>query len=119
MKNEYNEADFAKGIKNPYFDKLNRKHKVEIGDKTYEVPIRHEVYNVFEDIAKQNGVTPEMIMQHCLMDYAAELSKAAIDVIDETSQSSTISATDKSMMKLLALISKMGIDTVRYIANEE
>ena len=118
MKNEYNEADFAKGVKNRYFDKLNRKGTVEIDGKTYEVPIRRDVYNVFEDIARQNGVTPEMIMQHCLMDYAAELSKAAIDVIDETAQSATISATDKSMVKLLSLIAKMGIDTVNYVAKD-
>jgi len=118
MKSEYSEADFAKGVKNPYFEKRNTKGKVTIGDKTYEVPIRRDVYGVFEDIASQNGVTPEIIMQHCLMDYAAELGKAAIDVIDEVAQSSTIAASEKSMMKLLSLISKMGIDTVNYIAKE-
>ena len=109
MKNEYTEADFAKGKKNPYFEKLNKKT---------EVAIRRDVYSVFEDIANQNGVTPELIMQHCLMDYAAELSKAAIDVVNETAQSSTISADDKSMMKLLSLIAKMGIDTINYVAKE-
>ena len=109
MKNEYSEADFAKGVKNPYFDKLNRKA---------EVAIRHDVYSVFEDIAKQNGVTAEVIMQHCLMDYASELGKAAIDVINETAQSSIISASEKDMMKLLSLISKMGIDTINYVAKD-
>jgi len=109
MKSEYNEADFAKGVRNPYFNKLNKKA---------EVAIRHDVYGVFEDIAKQNGVTPEIIMQHCLMDYAAELGKAAIDVINETAQNTTIAASDKDMMKLLSLIAKMGIDTVNYVANE-
>jgi len=118
MKSEYTEADFAKGVKNPYFNKLNRKVEVMLGDKSYEVPIRRNVYDVFEDIAKQNGVAPEKIMQHCLMDYAAELGKAAIDVVSETAQSSTISADDKSMMKLLSLIAKMGIDTVNYVAQE-
>jgi len=107
MKKEYTEADFARGVKNPYFDKLNKKT---------EVAIRHDAYNVFAEIAEQNGVTPEMIMQHCLMDYAAELGKTAIDVISETAQSSAISADDKSMMKLLSLIAKMGIDTVNYVA---
>jgi len=107
MKEQYTDADFARRVKNPYFDKLNRK---------IEVAIRHDAYNVFAEIAKQNGVTPEMIMQHCLMDYAAELGKTAIDVIDELSQSSTISANDKNMMKLLSLIAKMGIDTVNYVA---
>ena len=109
MKAEYSEADFAKGVKNPYFNKLNRKA---------EVAIRHDVYGVFEDIAKQNGVTPETIMQHCLMDYAAELGKVAIDVINETAQTSTIDASDKSMMKLLSLLAKMGIDTVNYVAKD-
>ena len=109
MKNEYNEADFAAGVKNPYFEKLNRKA---------EVAIRHEVYSVFEDIAKQNGMTPEQIMQNCLIDYAAELSKAAIDVVNKSAQSSTISTDEKSMMKLLSLIAKMGIDTVNYVAKE-
>lgn len=107
MKREYTSEDFAKGVKNPYFDKLNKKT---------EVAIRHDAYNVFAEIAEQNGVTAEKIMQHCLMDYAAELSKSAIDVINETAQGSTISADDKSMMKLLSLIAKMGIDTVNYVA---
>jgi len=109
MKNEYSATDFAKGVKNPYFEKLNRKA---------EVAIRHDIYNVFEDIARQNGVTPETIMQHCLMNYASELGKAAIDVVDEAAQGSTISASEKSMMKLLSLIAKMGIDTINYVAQE-
>ena len=118
MKNEYTEADFAKSVKNPYFEKLNRKGDVSYMGKNYKVPIKHEVYNVFEEIAKQNGVTPEMIMQHCLMDYAADLGKAAVDVINKSTQTSTISADDKSMMELLSLIAKMGIDTVNYVAKE-
>ncbi|MCL1883506.1 MAG: hypothetical protein FWF81_07130 [Defluviitaleaceae bacterium] len=109
MKNEYSEADFAKGVKNPYFGRLNRKA---------EVAIRHDVYDVFKDIAQQNGVTPEAIMQHCLMDYAAELSKTAIEIMNGTAQSSEISASDKSMTRLLTLISKMGIDTVNYVAKD-
>ena len=108
MKNEYTATDFARGVKNPYFNKLNRKA---------EVAIRHDAYNVFAEIAEQNGVTPEMIMQHCLMDYAAELGKAATDAIEETTnQSSSISADNKSMMKLLSLIAKLGLDTVNYVA---
>jgi hypothetical protein len=109
MKKEYTQVDFAKGTKNPYFEKLNRKT---------EVAIRHDAYNVFAEIAEQNGVTPEMIMQHCLMDYAAELGKSAIDVIHETTQRSTISADEKSMVKLLSLIAKMGIDTVNFVAEK-
>lgn len=118
MKKEYTEADFAKGVRNPHFYRQNRKCDVVLGDKTYAVPIRKNVYDVFEEIAKQNGVTPEMIMQHCLMDYAEELSKTAIDVINEAAQSSTISTDGKNMMKLLSLIAKMGIDTVNYVVKE-
>jgi predicted transcriptional regulator len=109
MKAEYTESDFTRGIRNPYFYKLNRKA---------EVAIRHEAYDVFEEIAKQNGVTPETIMQHCLMDYASELGKAAIDVINESAQTSTITADEKSMTKLLSLIAKMGIDVVNYVAKD-
>jgi len=118
MKNEYSKADFARGVKNPYFNKLNRKGDVVLGDKSYAVPIRRNVYDVFEEIAKQNGVTPEVIMQHCLMNYATELSKAASDVLNETAQSSAISASEKSMTKLLSLIAKMGIDTINYVDND-
>ena len=64
MKAEYTAEDFEKGIKNPYFEKFNTKT---------EIAMRREVYQIFCDIGKQNGVEPEVIMSRCLSDYAAKL----------------------------------------------
>ena len=66
MKAEYTAEDFEKGIKNPYFTKLNR---------TVEVDIRHEIYQIFCEIAEQNGVEPEIIMNRCLTSYAKRLKE--------------------------------------------
>jgi hypothetical protein len=38
-----------------------------------EVAIRHEIYRIFCEIGKQNGVEPEVIMSRCLSDYAIRL----------------------------------------------
>ena len=67
MKAEYTEADFARGVRNPYFDKLN---------KRIEVSLRSEDYNVFCLIGTQNGVSPEVIMRRCLTDYAKRLQES-------------------------------------------
>ena len=64
MKAEYNTEDFAQAIKNPYFEKINKKA---------EVTVRHEVYKVFCDVGEKNGVKPEIIMNRCLTDYAQKL----------------------------------------------
>jgi hypothetical protein len=64
VKDEYTAADFARGVKNPYYDKLNKKT---------EVAIRSDIYKIFCEIAKQNGVRPEVIMSRCLTDYANRL----------------------------------------------
>ena len=55
--------ELKKGVKNPFYEKLN---------KEVLVAIRHEDYEVFLDAAKQNGdrVKPEDIMRRCLADYA-------------------------------------------------
>ena len=66
MKTEYTVEDFQGAIKNPYFEKLNRK---------VEVAVRHEAYRIFEEIAEQNGTKPEVIMNRCLADYAKMLSE--------------------------------------------
>jgi len=66
MKKEYTAEDFAKGVKNPYFNKLNRKA---------EVVVRIETYEIFNEIAKENGVTPEIIMSRCLANYAKKLQE--------------------------------------------
>jgi len=63
MKAEFTIDELKKGVKNPFYKKLN---------KEVVVAIRHEDYEVFLDAAKQNGerVTPEDIMKRCLVDYA-------------------------------------------------
>ncbi len=64
MKDEYVAADFNKSIKNPYFDKLNKKT---------EIAVRHDIYQIFCEIGKKNNVEPEVIMNRCLTDYAIRL----------------------------------------------
>ena len=64
MKTEYDTADFKKAVKNPYFEKINKK---------VEIIVRHEVYKIFCDIGEKNGVRPEVIMSRCLADYAKKL----------------------------------------------
>ena len=66
MKAEYTAEDFERGVKNPYFDKLNKKA---------EVTMRHEVYRIFHELGKQNNVEPEIIMSRCLTDYARKLQE--------------------------------------------
>jgi len=60
--------ELKKGVKNPFYEKLN---------KEVTVAVRHDVYDVFLDAARQNGerVTPEDIMRRCLMDYAKILKE--------------------------------------------
>ncbi len=52
MKAEYTEEDFKDAISNPFYEKLNRE---------VIVPVRHEVYQIFCDIGKQNGVEPATV----------------------------------------------------------
>ena len=66
MKTEYTENDFARGVKNPYFEKLNRKT---------EVAVRHETYKIFQKIGNQNSVPAEVIVNRCLEDYAKMLDE--------------------------------------------
>ena len=60
--------ELKKSVKNPFYEKLNRKVLVSI---------RHDDYEVFMQAAKQNGerVTPEDIMRRCLADYAKILKE--------------------------------------------
>ena len=58
--------DFKEAKKNPFFHKLN---------KEVETFIRHEDYKIFEEIAEKNGVTPDIIMNRCLTDYAKRLQE--------------------------------------------
>jgi len=61
MVKELTPADFARGVKNPYFSKLMRKT---------EVAVEHEVYAIFNEAGDESGVSAEIIMSRCLADYA-------------------------------------------------
>jgi hypothetical protein len=61
MKAEYTAEDFKGAIKNPFYHKLN---------KEVTVALRNEDYEIFLEIALQNGEKPESIMRRCLADYA-------------------------------------------------
>ena len=61
MIKELTAADFARGVKNPYFSKLMRKT---------EIAVEHDVYAIFNEAGEQSGVSAEMIMSRCLADYA-------------------------------------------------
>ncbi|MCL1831626.1 MAG: hypothetical protein FWG45_01790 [Oscillospiraceae bacterium] len=64
MKAEYNLKDFKRVEKNPFYHKLN---------KEVTVPLRYEVYEVYEEIAKQNDEPPEKLMRRCLTAYVDTL----------------------------------------------
>ena len=60
---EFTREELEKGVKNPFYEKLNR---------DILVSVRHEDYAIFQDVARLNGerITPEDIMRRCLIDYA-------------------------------------------------
>ena len=64
MIKEITEKEFARGVKNPYFDKLMTKT---------EVALRKEDYSTFCEVGEMNGVPAEMIMRNCLADWAKKL----------------------------------------------
>lgn len=66
MKSEYCLEDFNGVAKNPFYSKLN---------KEVVVPMRNEVYQVFAEIAAQNGEEPERVMRRCLTDYTRKLQE--------------------------------------------
>jgi len=51
-------------MKNPFYDKLITE---------VVIPVQKEVYQVFADIAAQNGEEPEKVMRRCLADYTKKL----------------------------------------------
>ncbi|MDR1704493.1 MAG: hypothetical protein LBS19_07385 [Clostridiales bacterium] len=61
MIKELTEDDFAKGVKNPFFDKIMTKT---------EIALRNEDYETFCEVGKMNNVPAEMIMRNCLADWA-------------------------------------------------
>ena len=64
MINEITEKEFARGVKNPYFDKLMTKT---------EIALRKEDYSTFCEVGEINGVPAELIMRNCLADWAEKL----------------------------------------------
>ena len=64
MIKEITEEDFARGVKNPYFDKLMTKT---------EIALRKEDYATFCEVGEMNGVPAEMIIRNCLTDWAEKL----------------------------------------------
>jgi hypothetical protein len=64
MKDNYTIDDFKKGVRNPFFHKINRKT---------EIFVRHETYKIYEDIGKSHNVEAEIIMNRCLESYAQKL----------------------------------------------
>ena len=64
MTKEISEKDFARGVKNPYFDKLMTKT---------EIALRKEDYATFREVGEKNGVPAEMIMRNCLAEWAKKL----------------------------------------------
>jgi hypothetical protein len=66
MKAEYTAEDFKNAKRNPFYEKLNRE---------VTVPLRHEIFAIYEEIAKMNGETPEKVMRRCLTTMAKELKE--------------------------------------------
>ena len=64
MMRELTEKDFARGVKNPHFDRLMTR---------VEVAIRKDDWNTFQTLSKLNGIPPEIIMRNCLADFAQEI----------------------------------------------
>jgi len=61
---ELTAKDFENAVRNPYFDKLMIK---------VEVPISKKDWDTFCQLAGINDVRPEIILQHCLADFAEEI----------------------------------------------
>ena len=64
MMRELTEKDFARGVKNPYYDKLMTK---------IEIAISKEDLATFSELSKLNGFTVDMIIRNCLADFAEEI----------------------------------------------
>ena len=61
---ELTEKDFARGVKNPYYDKLMTK---------IEIAISKEDLVTFGELSKLNGFPVDMIIRNCLADFAEEI----------------------------------------------
>ena len=63
---ELTAEDFKKAMPNPFYDKLI---------KEITVPIRLDDFAIFEEIAKNNGETPELLIKRCLHTSAKRLQE--------------------------------------------
>ena len=66
MKDEFTLEELKKGVKNPFYDKLN----TEI-----VVSLRNDVYEVFAEIAEQNQEEPAAVIRRCLTHFAPILKE--------------------------------------------
>ena len=64
MRAQYTSEDFKNPRKNPYYHKL-------IAEIT--VPVRRQDLTVFEEVAKANNETVEMVMKRCLKMAAEDI----------------------------------------------
>jgi len=64
MMRELTEKDFARGVRNPHYDKIMTKIEVEI---------RKEDLATFHELSKLNGMSVDMIARNCLADFAEEI----------------------------------------------
>ncbi|MDR0919838.1 MAG: hypothetical protein LBM93_11450 [Oscillospiraceae bacterium] len=61
---EYTKEELIKGVRNPFFNDIGK--KVELG-------ILNEDYEVFKEMADEQGVRVEFIMQRALKLFAKEM----------------------------------------------
>ena len=64
---ELTEKDFARGVRNPYFDKLMTKT---------EIAVRKKDYKLFEELGKPYGISAEVVMRNYLGDLADEFRES-------------------------------------------
>ena len=64
MIKEITAEEFARGVKNPYFDKIMTK---------IQIALKKEDYATFCEVGEINNVPAEMIMRNCLEDWAQKL----------------------------------------------
>jgi len=61
---ELTEKDFAKGVRNPHYDKIMTR---------VEIDITKEDLATFNELSKLNGLSVELILRNCLADFAEEI----------------------------------------------
>ena len=64
MMRELTEKDFAKGVRNPHYDKIMTR---------VEIDITKEDLATFNELSKLNGLSVELILRNCLADFAEEI----------------------------------------------